>query len=258
MSSLTKQKREIVNTFVLIIKEYFDLIHKSNIMTELNYPSQFLYIGIHSIYRVFEHILMKTKNLNQSYFYAQKSYFYYLEYVEQLHKSHITINLNHIDIVMFVYKKTIFSDQSENTENMMSFIEKDVMQIENNDINDLCSRMIKIINVLMYWDNTKITFETRQQMFDNHLSYYLLHNETVDLTFLSIVQEKIKLSNIKYCEILKEIMDKNVAIKPAKKRTLSDDEKNEQVLLKFYNGERTFLDKYETCSIPDFVKWLYA
>lgn len=256
--SIIKQKREIINTYVLLIKEYFDLIQKSNVMTELNYPCHFLYIGIHSIHRVFEHILTKTKNIGRSYFYAQKAYFYYLEYIEQLHKSNITINLNHIDIVLFVYKKTIFNTEQENPD-IMTFVEKDPIQIENHEIGDMCSRMIKIVNVLMYWENVKMTFDKRKHIFDVYLSYYLTHNEIIDLTNLTVIQEKLKLSDDIYCQILQETMEKNAAFKSSKKRTMTEVEKGEYILSKFYTGDRTFLDKFEaTSNIPEFVKWLYT
>lgn len=254
-----KQKREIVNTYILLIKEYIDVIQKSNVMTELNYPCHFLYIGIHSIHRVFEHILTRTKNISRSYFYAQKAYFYYLEYIEQLHKSNITINLNHIDIVLFVYKKTIFNTEQENPENMMIFDEKELIHIDNHEISDMCGRMIKIVNVLMYWENIKMTFEKRKDIFDLYLTYYLTHNEIIDLTNLTIIQEKLRISDDIYCQILQETMVKNAALKSSKKKTLTEVEKGEYILSKFYTGDRTFLDKFEaTSNIPEFVKWLYT
>ena len=64
-TSKEKIRKEIIDNYVLLMKEFFGLLNKSNVMNEINYPSHCVYIGINSIHRVFEHTLMKTKSLKK-------------------------------------------------------------------------------------------------------------------------------------------------------------------------------------------------
>jgi hypothetical protein len=106
MPDNTTVKREIVDKYVRIMHEYFELMLQSDIMAELKYPVLSLNIGVNSLHRVFEYVLLKTKNIDTAYCYAQRTYYYYLEYMEQIYKANLSQNLNHMDAILFVYKKT--------------------------------------------------------------------------------------------------------------------------------------------------------
>ena len=255
-----KVRKEIVDKYILLMREFFDLLNKSNVMTEMNHPSHCVYIGINVIHRVFENTLMKTKNLRKAYFYAQKSQYYYLEYVEQIYKSNFSLNLNYVDIVLFIYKKTIFRSEveEEQQENIIDFIDDEVLQIEEEEGKTLFIKMIKTMNVLFYWENTKLGFEARRNICDTYLSIYLL-NENIDLTCVEIIQEKIKMNENNHKEFLKEIIERHLVVsKPSKKRVMTTQiEKQERILAKFYTNENTFLEKFEKGNMVEFVKWVY-
>ena len=258
-TSKEKTKREIIDKYVLLMKEFFDLLNKSNVMTEMNHPSHCLHIGINSIHRVFENTLMKTKNLRKAYFYAQKSQYYYLEYIEQVYKSNFSLNLNYLDIVLFIYKKTIFRSEAEEEqqENIIDFIEDEVLQLDEEDGKHTFIKMIKTTNILLYWENMKLSFETRRKICDTYLSIYLL-NDNVDLTYVEIIQEKIKMNDNNYTDFLKEIIERHMVVsKPSKKKTMTEIEKQERIFMKFYTNENTFLEIFEKGNMSEFVKWMY-
>jgi len=257
--TVTKTKKEIIHKYVLFIREFFELLNKIIVSNDMNYQSHYLYIGINSLHRVFEHILTKTKNLRKTYFYLQKSQYYYLEYIEQIYKSNGSLNINHTNIVLFIYSKTILNADEKYEENIMDFMEDSPLQFE--DEKDLFSKMINIINVLLYWENTRLSFENRNYICETYLPIFLLNYENLDLTHIEIIQEKIKMDDVKYLELLKEVgeMLTSVSTKPHKKKNaLTQEEKTEQILTKFYMNETNIVEKFEKEEMSDFVKWVYS
>lgn len=264
--SIGKIRKEIIQKYVILTKEYFDLLNKSNVMTEMNHPAHCIFIGIHSFHRVFEHMLIKTKNLRKAYFYAQKSQYYYLEYIEQLYKSNISLNINYVDIILFIYRKTIFREDDGEDQQVIDFIEEEIMQISDMEGKDLFQKMVKVLNILFFWDNVKLGFETRIKICDTYLLFFLLNSENIEFTFVEIIQEKLKPCETKYMEILKEVTElfsakgqtKGHAKGHAKRRTTTDIEKQEHLLLKIYVDGNTFLEKFEKGNMAEFVKWVYT
>ena len=102
-------KNRIILKYALIIKEYFDLMNQNETLKNLSNPNPSLYIGMNAIHRVFEYILIKNKNIDHAYYYSQKCYYYYLEYMEQIHKSDLLQNLNHIEKQKEDYINTYFT-----------------------------------------------------------------------------------------------------------------------------------------------------
>ena len=99
-------KTRIVDKYYIVIEELLNQLEK--ILTNVSDIdiSTCMFIGLNSIYRVFEYVLIKTKNIEKAYYYAQKTYFYYIEYMEQIHKTNLQNALNQTDAVLFIYKKT--------------------------------------------------------------------------------------------------------------------------------------------------------
>ena len=99
----------IMDKYVALITEYFTFIgNKKNIA----HKKQYQYIlarGLDTITHVFSIILFYTKNLELTYHYSQKSFYYYVEFIEQiLDIQHTFLHLSSRDASIFVYKKTIY------------------------------------------------------------------------------------------------------------------------------------------------------
>ena len=229
-----KIKKQIIDKYLQVINEYFLLMDNSLIMKELNYPASCLLIGINSIHRVFEYILLKTQSIENAYYYSQKAYFLYLEYMEQILKSNISLNLNHMDAVLFVYKKTIFSntDESASIDNIMT-LQNYTIKIDETELKPLFVQISMIINTLLFWSNNIFTFDERKKICDLFLPRFLSmniisHNKNIkrtqnvnsdsifklqpelDLTisYLEIIQQKMEIQYIIYENLLKEILTK--------------------------------------------------
>lgn len=259
-----------IDKYVLLMNEFFQMIQNSPMMGSLNYPSYYTYIGVNSIHRVFENIMIKTKNIHTAYYYAKKSYYYYLEYISQLHSSNLLANMNYTDIILFIYTKTIFNmdennastnehdTQSTTMTNIMTLFKNDVVQITDHELNDIFHKILKMVNTLFYWTNAKINFETRHHICNFFLSPFL-HLTNLDLTQtnLELIQPQIEMSSQDYEMLLTEILNINTSNK-VKKRTWTDIEKQEYILVKFYMNQDTLLEKFETNNMSEFVKWVYT
>jgi len=276
-----KDKKTILEKYIQLIKEYFILIENSNSVKEQNYPLSYLFIGINSIHRVFEHILIKTKSIQAAYYYSQKAYYYYLEYIEQVLQSNISLNLNHIDAILFTYKNTIFNNVNELTDcaytNLM--LQKDTINIDENEVKTLFIELSFFVHVLFYWSNTSFLFKERKMICDifldkfinikylgtlqkqekKEMSFSLMNTVQMEITvsYLEIIQQKTTMNYNTYYQLLNEIILKKEKQKKKKSVFISEFDRNEHLFMKFYNEKSVFLEKFESGNMTEFVNWLY-
>lgn len=98
----------IINKYNEIVKEYLELIF-ANVRTKNIYLKFIIVRGLNTLNSVFNFILYFTKNVEITYFYSQKSIYFYVEFISQIiNDENILLQLNTKDAVMYVYKKTIF------------------------------------------------------------------------------------------------------------------------------------------------------
>jgi hypothetical protein len=75
-------------------------------------PESFIFLllrGFDTITNVFFHLLYYTKNVDLTLHHCQKAYFFYVEFIEQISEAHhVYLQLNSVDAVIYVYKKTLF------------------------------------------------------------------------------------------------------------------------------------------------------
>ena len=257
-------KNLIVTKYSNLINEYFDLMDKSEIIKNLTNANHHLYIGLVAIHRVFEYVLIKMNNLNNAYFYSQRSYCYYLEYLEQVQKSELSNNLNHIDSLLFVYKKSIFDIYNGETNSSMDTSISNILTLDDSNLSKSQINIKEILNdiysftkTLFAWDNIFLTFDNRIMICKNYLLRYLTKYDilkTVD-SYLEMIQQKTDLSYKKYDELLFEFIYR---IEKNKKHNIfSDEEKNDFFLIKFYIEKDIFHEKFYEETTKDLVNWLF-
>jgi hypothetical protein len=264
----SKVKNQIVDKYEQIIKEYFILFHDSFILKQLNYPLSSLNIGLNAIHRVFEFIYSKTHDIDNTMYYSKKAYHYYLEYIEQIQKSNMSLNLNHVDAVLFVYKKTIFdfdisASEESSTTNVNSLSTTIVLSKE--DIQQLFQKMNKITHILFFWNHNAFHFYQRQVLHDKFLSRFfqsIHHIDTFLLSTMDFVQQKnIDIPFEKFEEWLNEILrriEMNLFYSKTKKNDSVDKKQNELLLHKYYMNREQFTERFEKGSMFDFVEWFYS
>lgn len=253
-------KNRIIIKYAALIKEYFQIMNHSELfktMTDIN-PS--LYIGINAINRVFEYMIMKTKNIEHAYFHSQKSYYYYLEYLEQIHKSDMT--LNHMDAVLFVYKKTIYHDNetvmrtSDTISNIMT-LQDEIISIETNELKQIMDTLFHSTSLLLFWENMNITATQRMHITTEYLDRYLVKFDYLELigTYIELTQ-KITMNYQKYVDLLHEIIEKVERTK--KNMRAKEIDKTDCFFVKFYMDQDTFYKKFHDETTKDLVKWLFV
>ena len=111
---LNQSVPEIMEKYVSLVIEYTTFIRdKNNILYKKHYP-YILARGLDTITHVFIMILFYTKNIELTYYHSQKSFYYYVEFIEQiLDVQHTFLHLSSRDASIFVYKKTIYEINQE-------------------------------------------------------------------------------------------------------------------------------------------------
>jgi len=255
MSNAKHFAHHIFSKYVSAIKEYFEVVNKSDSIKNLVNAKSTLLIGLNAIHRVFEIVLLKTKNMETAHYYSQKSVYYYSQYMEQISAADLLTSLNHTDAVMFVYKKTVCEiyDKDTSAQNILSvFSDDDALNISDGDIRCVMNNIYQFINVLFFWENAAFTFDNRyylSQFLDKYAADFdLVKNQ---LPYLEMLQNKTEMSFEKYEEILNEL---GKLIK--KRKSACEVSKNDLLLMKFYGEAETFQNKFHDSTTKDLVKWL--
>jgi len=251
---------KITDTYVGILKEFVTLINESKHCDNPNNLIITMFIGMNTIHRVFEYILMKTKNIEKVSYYSKKTYYYYLEYMEQIHSSNLQQNLNQMDAILFVYKKTIFDlydGENEDTFGTMTNIiasNGEIMIIDDNNLQEIMKKISKIMNSLFYWENNDFTFYERKELC-NYLDFFMKKCFSVPhiVHFLEILQKKIYIKYPEYLLLLKELFDLN----EKKIKSYCDIDIKDWTLNKFYIQKNDFEDKINENNIKGLVKWVF-
>jgi hypothetical protein len=258
LNSKTSIIDKITDTYVSILKEFIALISESKHCDNPNNLIITMFIGMNAIHRVFEYILIKTKNIEKVCYYSKKTYYYYLEYMEQIHSSNLQQNLNQMDAILFVYKKTIFdlyNGENEDTFGTMTNIiasNGEIMNIDDETLQNTLRSISKIMNIIFFWENSEITFYERKELC-NYLDlfmkkcFYIPHI----INFLEILQKKTAMKQCEYILLLKELIDLN------EKKIKKICDINEWTLNKFYIQKYEFEDKINENNIKGLVKWAF-
>lgn len=253
-------KKRIIEKYYSVIEDFLIQLEKILIhIPDINITICMV-IGINSIHRVFEYVIIKTKNIEKAFYYAQRTYIYYIEYMEQIHNVNLQNALNQTDAVLFIYKKTLFEihngDDSkifDTITNIMTF-EEEITEINNKNYNLWLHKLLKIINVFFNWNNQNLTFQNRTSLSKMLLKKFMLYiNTDVSIQYLELIQEKIIMEYETYSNLINELLEYEI-----KKNQSYIDNEDETLLMKFYIEKKTLYTKFENNDMKGLVKWLYT
>jgi len=136
-----------------IIYEYVDITEESSFLSVIENKVFLISVGFRMMIHIFQLNCIHTKNMEEVYFNCQRAYYYYLEYLEQMHTTNMCQDLNHIDAILFVYKKTLIKYDNDSSTDIVSSPNSQ----NNNDINHnfikKMSKITKLLNTLFWWEN---------------------------------------------------------------------------------------------------------
>ena len=98
---------EYINNYIDIVIEYLGKMKTSAFIKSQSNCGFLIYAGFKVITNIFQIHFINTNDLEGSFYSSQKAYILYLEYLEQMHQTNMSHDLNHTDAIHFVYNKTI-------------------------------------------------------------------------------------------------------------------------------------------------------
>ena len=104
------QANNVIDKYIQILVEYCSSVSKQKIV--ITSPNMFNFIilrGLETTTHVFKYVLLYTQNLEAAFHHAQKSIYYYLEFIAQVaEQKNAFLQLSSRDAITYVYKKTIY------------------------------------------------------------------------------------------------------------------------------------------------------
>lgn len=111
---LKSSLQELLEKYVSLILEYSKYILEKVTIKNKKYQEFIFNRGLDTISHVFLMILFYTKSTDMAYYHSQKSFYYYVEYIEQISMTNNQlVQLNSRDASIFVYRKTIYEINSD-------------------------------------------------------------------------------------------------------------------------------------------------
>lgn len=163
-STIDKSKKNsYINTYITIINQYL-LYCCENLFLQNNNNVYIILKGIECITNIFNFLLLYTKNIELVIYHCQQSYFYYIEFIEQIrNEKNSYLKLSIKDAVLFVYRKTIFKLETKNKNKTLETQEN----LFFDDIFKTCREIFKILEYLLHNINTNINNYSNNEYIDN-------------------------------------------------------------------------------------------
>jgi len=159
-------KKRCIDLYEQTVLKYFEQIQTTELVNrEKN--ENIIYIGLNTLIHIFRISLYKHKNLDIAYYYCKQSYFYYLEYIDQIANTDALQHLNYNNAVLFVYTKAL-CDNAENEQLL-----QDAQELQMDGFAELLNQLSNITNILLLWNIEKLDITTRIQMVRTFLSKYI-------------------------------------------------------------------------------------
>ena len=140
LDSLCYSLEEVMKKYYEFILEFLNVIaeNKSIPLKKQEIYKFILFRGIKTISHVFYMILLYSKNLEMAYYHAIKSFYIYIEFIEQIAEDHHSfLKLYSRDATLFVYKKTIYGIPLDGTKQKEESMESEILCLKstNNSFN---------------------------------------------------------------------------------------------------------------------------
>lgn len=182
----------LINQYItLYIENIYDNI---NITNDKQYRYYIFIKGLEMLSNIMQIIILYTNNIDLAFYYCNKSYYYYLEFISQIDTDNNQLDLTIKDAIIFVYKKSIFEIKEPiSTINNVNINQDNILKLDNIKI------MINIINSYVKIFKVKDIINLNI----NNISYIELQNFT-DKHFLKIINkvDKLYLNENNYNKIL--------------------------------------------------------
>jgi len=126
----------VASNYVDLLIEYYKSIYSSVHLKNPTYSKYIIIRGLDTLTNVFLSILSYTKNAELTCFHCQKSFYFYVEFIEQISDDEkLFLQLTSRDATTYVYKKTIFE------------INKELKKPNDNEHNEKCKKIGQYVSI---------------------------------------------------------------------------------------------------------------
>ena len=229
--------RNIINKYMEYINNFFLLIKDNTYFKQYSYSKYLIINGIQTANHILNMLIIYTKNIDLTFHHIERSFIYYVEFINQIMINNGSLNLNSKDASIFIYKKILYDIDDLNKKNMVFDIEQDTR------FGDLLE-LIGLYNNILYsyidnFSNVNNINLTNYVYDINYISYInknfsklnynrLIENMPFFIDIINILKEKIQTDKlikiIQYLNINNNINLRNMKLNNI--NTLTSDEIN--------------------------------
>lgn len=195
---------DVMIHLVGILTKYIRFISDKNTTKKKEHYKFLFERGIETIFHVFSVIFYSTKNLELTLYHTQESYYFYVEFIEQILDDNTTfLNLSSRDATIFAYDKTIFQLNHEYIKSLLEPSNEDKKLLSVLDM-----YIYRIYKNILYFIIKHIDFnyETKSQYITTCCNYFEQINR-------ELVKHKIKKNSLEIISILSNwLKDKNIKV----------------------------------------------
>ena len=167
----------LINQYIALYIEYiYDSI---TVSSDKKYRYFILLKGLEMLTNIIQITIMYTNNVDFAFYYCNKGYYYYLEFISQIETDNNHLELNIKDAILFVYKKTIFE------------IKEPITTINNLNINLENLKKIENIRLTINIINTYIKIFKLKDIINLNINkeQYIKSQINIDKQFLKIINK---------------------------------------------------------------------
>lgn len=245
---------EILTKFVSVIVEYMRFISEKIVTKNKRYYTFIFERGLETIIHIFSLILYYTKNIDLTFYYTQKAYYCYIEFIEQISDENAKfLQLSSRDAILFVYKKTIFELNNEYIKNapLITEDEKKILS----QVDDYIYIYKKIIGCLI--NHTDFKCETK-------IDYITTCCNKIECISLSLNKNKIRKNCIECIYLFTNLLaNKQIEINKIFylldefiKKMVSKKGVDEKIIINKLTDEK-FNNYTKQNGLDKFVSWLF-
>ena len=166
-----------------LVFEYLNFVaeNKKIVFKNSDYFKFVVFRGLYTISHVFHFILMYSNNLDMAYYHSQRSYYFYVEFIEQISDDlHSFLKLSSRDAVLFVYKKTINEIPADIQKNVLFLPENmQILKIVSVNIDNMKDMLNLIIDEMKLFTKEKLLQITKEIKVINHKIAYTKNNNEI-------------------------------------------------------------------------------
>ena len=229
--------RNIINKYMEYINNFFLLIKDNTYFKQYSYSKYLIINGIQTANHILNMLIIYTKNIDLTFHHIERSFIYYVEFINQIMINNGSLNLNSKDASIFIYKKILYDIDDLNKKNMVFDIEQDtrfgdlleLIGLYNNILYSYIDNFSNVNNINLTNDVYDIDYISSINKNFSKLNYNrLIENMPFFIDIINILKEKIQTDKIfkiiQYLSINNNVNLQNMKL--IKINTLTSDEIN--------------------------------